>query len=135
MIPSVRFSKFRMLVTVRHLGCLLAPPPFPKDRRLRLIDFPIEKFIIAGPRVDLGRANLTLETAKMLIWMLLPCRSVRQPAIGTGKIFGHPYVACHPAIMAMWRLLHRPACPNSCATINERLTACIETGVDRPRPR
>jgi hypothetical protein len=95
-------------------------PPFPKGGRSGLINFPIEKIIIARPHVDLGLANLTLETAKMLIWMLLPCRSVRQPAIGTGKIFGHPYVACHPAIIPMWRLLHRPACPNSCATINER---------------
>jgi hypothetical protein len=95
-------------------------PPFSKHGRSGLIDFPIEKIVVARPRVDLGLANLTLETAKMLIWMLLPCRSVRQPAIGTGKIFGHPYVACHPAIMPMWRLLHRPACPNSCATINER---------------
>ena len=53
------------------------PPPFPKDRRLRLIDFPIEKIIIAGPRVDLGPANLAAETARMLVWMPLPCRDVR----------------------------------------------------------
>ena len=76
-----------------------SPPPFPKDGRLRLIDFPIEKFIIARPRVDLSPANLTAETARMLVWMLLPCRGVWEPAVGTAKIFGRPYVACHPAIM------------------------------------
>jgi hypothetical protein len=76
-----------------------SPPPFPKDGRLRLIDFPIEKIIIARPRVDLDPANLTAETARMFVGMLLPCRGVRQPAIGTAKIFGRPYVACHPAIM------------------------------------
>src|SRR5882724_486502 len=71
-------------------------PPFPKDGRVRLIDFPIEKIIIAGPRVDLGRANLAAETARMLAWMPLPCRDVRQPAIGAVKKFGRPYLACHP---------------------------------------
>jgi hypothetical protein len=76
-----------------------SPLPFPKDGRLRLIDFPIEKIIIARPRVYLGPANLTAETARMFVGMLLPCRGVRQPAIGTAKIFGRPYVACHPAIM------------------------------------
>src|ERR1700690_2710085 len=76
-----------------------SPPPFPKDGRLRLIDFPIEELIIAGPSVDLDPANLTTETARMLVWMQLPCRGVRQPAIGTAKIFGRPYAACHFAIM------------------------------------
>jgi hypothetical protein len=74
-------------------------PPLPKDGCLRLIDFPIEEIIIARPRVDFGRANLTAETARMLVWMVLPCRGVRQPAIGTAKKFGRPHVACHPAIM------------------------------------
>jgi hypothetical protein len=74
-------------------------PPFPKHRRHRLIDFPLEKFIIARPRVDLHPANLAAETTGVLVWMLLPSRGVRQPAIGTAKIFGGPYVACHPAIM------------------------------------
>ena len=76
-----------------------SPPPFPKDGRLRLIDFPIEKIVIAGPRVDFAPANLTAETAGMLVWMLLPCRGVREPAIGTAKIFGRPHVACHSATM------------------------------------
>jgi hypothetical protein len=35
----------------------------------------------------------------MLVWVLLPCRSVRHPAIGAAEIFGHPYVAGHPANM------------------------------------
>ena len=84
-------------------------PPFPKDGRLRLVDLPIEKIIIARPRVDLGPANLTAETARMLVWMLLPCRGVRQPAIGTAKIFGRPYVACHPAIMRHTEHVFQPS--------------------------
>ena len=76
-----------------------SPPPFPEDERVRLINFPIEKIIIAGPCMDLGPADLTVETARMLVWMLLSCRGVRQPAIGTAKKFGRPYVACHPANM------------------------------------
>src|SRR5712671_8205893 len=70
-------------------------PPFPKHGRPRLVDFPVEKIIIARPRVDLAPANLTAETARMLVWMLLPCRGVRQPAVGTAKIFGRPYATCH----------------------------------------
>jgi hypothetical protein len=31
----------------------------------------------------------------MLVWMPLPCRDVRQSAIGTAKKFGRPYLACH----------------------------------------
>src|ERR1035441_6684742 len=31
--------------------------------------------------------------------MLLPDRGIRQPAIGTVKIFSRPYIACHPATM------------------------------------
>jgi hypothetical protein len=88
---------------------MLVTPPFPKDGRLRLIDFPIEEIIIARPRVDLGPANLTAETARMLVWMLLPCRGVRQPAIGTAKIFGRPYVACHPAIMRRTEHVFQPS--------------------------
>jgi hypothetical protein len=64
-----------------------------------LVDFPIEKIIIAGPGVDFGPANLAAETAGMLVWMLLPGRDVRQPAIGTAEKFGGPYVAGHPANM------------------------------------
>jgi hypothetical protein len=55
-----------------------------------MIDFPVEKIIIAGPDVDLGLANLTFETAGMPVGMLLPCRSVREPAIRTVKIFDGP---------------------------------------------
>jgi hypothetical protein len=75
------------------------PPPFPKDGRIRLIDFPIEKIVIAGPRMDLDPANLADETAIMLVRMMFPCRGVRQPATGAAKIFDGPSVACHPAIM------------------------------------
>ena len=67
-----------------------SPPPFPKTARHRLIDFPIEEIIIARPRVDLGPANLTAETTRMLVWMPLPCRDVRQPAIGIAEKFGRP---------------------------------------------
>src|SRR5690242_9534295 len=74
-------------------------PPFPKHGRFRLIDFPIEKIIVAGPSVNLDPANLTAETSRMLGWMLLPCRGVRQPAIGTAEVFGLPYIACHFATM------------------------------------
>ena len=95
----VWFSKFRILATAGHLGCLLVTPTFPEDGRVRLIDFPIEKIIIARPCMDIGPANLAAETARMLVWMLLLCRGVRRPAIGTAKKFGRPYVACHPAIM------------------------------------
>ena len=86
-----------------------SPPPFPKDGRLRLIDFPIEKIVIAGPRVDFAPANLTAETAGMLVWMLLPCRGVREPAIGTAKIFGRPCTAGHPAFMRIRRPLEQEA--------------------------
>ena len=90
------------------LGCLRSPPPFPKGGRLRLIDFPIEKSVVARPRVDLDSANLTAETAGMLVWMLLPCRGVGQPAIWTAKIFGRPYVACHSAIMRRTEHVFQP---------------------------
>jgi hypothetical protein len=61
----------------RGAPALQSPPPFPKHGRPRLIDFPIEKIIIAGPRVDLAPANLAGETAGMLAWMLFPGRGVR----------------------------------------------------------
>lgn len=56
---------------------LWSPPPFTEDACFRLIDLPIEKIIIAGPRVDFDPANLTAETAGMPGWMLLPRRGVR----------------------------------------------------------
>lgn len=83
-------------------------PSLAKDRRLSLIDFPIKEIIIAGPRMDLGPANLTAETAGMLVCLLLPYRGIRQPAIGTAKIFGRPYVACHPGIMRRTEHLFQP---------------------------
>ena len=42
-----------------------------------MVDFPIEKIIIARPRVDFAPANLAGETARMLAWMLFPGRGVR----------------------------------------------------------
>jgi hypothetical protein len=74
-----------------------------------VIDFPVEKIVIAGPGVDLGLANLTLETAGMPVCVLLPGRSVGQPAIRTVKILDGPYVvACHPAIMRRNRRAFQP---------------------------
>ena len=81
----------------RHVGW--SRPPFSKDRRLRLVDFPVEKIIVARPCVNFDAANLAAEAAGMLGWMLLPRRGVRQPAVGTAKKFGRPYVACHKVIM------------------------------------
>jgi hypothetical protein len=60
-----------------RVGAGWSPPPFPKLGRLYLIDSPIEKIIIARPRVDLAPANLAAETARMLVWMLLPGRDIR----------------------------------------------------------
>jgi hypothetical protein len=84
------------------------PPPFPEYGRVRLVDFPIEKIIIARPRMDFRPANLAAETARMLVWMLLLCCGVRQPAIGAAKKFGRPNVACHPAFMR--RAQHKFQC-------------------------
>ena len=63
---------------------------FSKDGRVRFHDLPIEEIIRAGPCMDLATANLTVETARMLVWMLLLCRSVFHPAIGTVEKFGGP---------------------------------------------
>src|SRR3954451_24961881 len=41
----------------------VSTPPFAKHGRLHLVDFPIEKVVIARPRVDFCRANLTPEAA------------------------------------------------------------------------
>jgi hypothetical protein len=79
-----------------HQGRLA--PPFPKRGRLGVVDFPIEEIVITGPGVHLGLANLTLETARMPVGMLLPCRGVGQPAIRTVEKFDGP-VARHSAIM------------------------------------
>ena len=84
-------------------------PPFPKNERLRLIVFPIEEIVIAGPRVDYAPANLTAEPVRMLVWMLLPRCGVREPAIGTAKIFGRPCSAGHPAFMRIRRPLEQEA--------------------------
>jgi hypothetical protein len=85
-----------------------SPPSFPKHGRLRLVDLPIEEFIVARPRVNLDPTNLAAETTRVFVWMLLPNRGVRQPAIGTAKIFGGPYVACHSAIMRRTESLSSP---------------------------
>lgn len=105
------------------------PPPFPEGRRLHLIDFPIEKIMVARPRVDLAPANHTAETARVLVcWVLLPCRGVRQPAIGTVKIFGRPYAACHPAIMRRIEHVFQPGtAPRSTSYYSSR-KICLLSG-------
>jgi hypothetical protein len=94
------------LAFLQASGGLFVTPTF--SRRLRLIDFPIEKIIIARPRVDLAPANLTSEISRLLVCMLISCRGVRHPAIGTAKIFGRPNVACHPAIMRRTEHVFQP---------------------------
>jgi hypothetical protein len=74
-------------------------PPLAEVGPLRLVDLPIEKIIIAGPGVDFAPADLTVETAGVPGRMLLPCRGVRQRAIGTAEIFGCKKTACHSAMM------------------------------------
>jgi hypothetical protein len=106
-VPVIRHALAGMELD-ELLNACWSRPPFPKHGRLRLIDFPIEKFIIARPRVDLHPANFAAETTGVLVRMLLPSRGVRQPAIGTAKIFGGPYVACHPAIMRRAESLSSP---------------------------
>ena len=74
-------------------------PPLAEVGPLRLVDLPVEEIIIARPRVDFAPANLAVETAGMPGWMLLPCRGVRQRAIGTAEIFAREKTACHGAMM------------------------------------
>jgi hypothetical protein len=93
---------------LKPVGALSLPPPSPEGGRLRLIDFPIEKIIVARPRVDLAPANLTSEISGLLVCMLLSCRGVRHPAIGTAKIFDRPNVACHPATMRRTEHVFQP---------------------------
>jgi len=49
--------------------------------------------------MDLSLANLAFEPARMLMLMLLFCRSVIHPALRAGKIFDRPNAVCHLAIM------------------------------------
>jgi hypothetical protein len=70
---------------------------FPKDGCVRLVGLPPEEIISARPCVDLDPANLAIETARTLVWMLFLGRSVRHPAIGAVEIFGRPYAASHRA--------------------------------------
>jgi hypothetical protein len=102
-VTEAWFGVFLLLWSLGAWDARWSSPPFPKAARHGLIDFPIEKIIIARPRVDLDPANLTTETARVLVWMLLPYRGVRQPAIGAGKMFGRPHVASHHAIMRTGR--------------------------------
>jgi hypothetical protein len=100
----------------RCVAPLLAPcrssPSFAKDGRFHLIDLPIEKVVIARPRVHPAPANVTAECAGMLVGMMLPCRGVRQPAVGAAKIFGRPYIACHTLIMrSIERIFQRSSLP------------------------
>jgi hypothetical protein len=70
-------------------------PSFAEDGRPRLIDFPIEEIVVAGPGVDFDPTDLAIKIAGMPGRMLLLCCSIRQPAIGTVKKFGGPDTACH----------------------------------------
>ena len=73
---------------------------FPKDRRRTDVGgLPIEEIMGAGPCVDLGLANLATETARTGLRVLLLCRSVIDPAIGAGEMFGSPYAAGHVETM------------------------------------
>jgi hypothetical protein len=84
----------------RHSSALAGrPPPFPEDGGIHLIDFPVEKVVMARPRVDLAAAHFASEVAGMLVGVMLPRRRIGQSAIGTAKIFGGPDAACHGAIM------------------------------------
>jgi hypothetical protein len=101
-------------------------PPSPEGGRLHLIDFPIEKIIIARPRMDLAPANLTSEISGLLVSMLLPCRGVRHPAIGTAKIFDRPGIACHSAIMRRTERVFQPR------TLPQSMTSYFNLKIRRP---
>jgi len=73
---------------------------FPKHGCRRLGGTPVEEIIKAGPGVDHGPANLAVETAGMMVRMLLLGRGVTHPAIGADEIFGGPYAAGHLADFA-----------------------------------
>ena len=68
-----------------------------KNRRLRLDGFPIEEVVVTGPRVDLGIADIAVETAGTLVLTFLSCRGVIHPATGAGELFSRPYAVSHPA--------------------------------------
>jgi hypothetical protein len=87
-------------------------PPFAETGRIRLVDLPIEKLVIAGPGMDLAPANLATEAAGMLVLVMFPRRGVRQPAMGAAKIFGCPNAICHPTIMrSIGRIFQRSSVP------------------------
>ena len=79
MISDIPLGRRLLIVRKREQARsgVWSTPPFPKGGRPRLVDFPLEKIIIAGPRVDVGPANLAAETAGLLGEMPLPCRGVR----------------------------------------------------------
>jgi hypothetical protein len=81
---------------------------FPKDGRVRLIDLPTEEIIRARPCMDLDIADLTVETAGMLVWMRFLCRNVSQPAIGAVEIFGRPNATGHTANMPRRSAIFQP---------------------------
>src|ERR1700749_4476082 len=57
--------------------CACSVPPFAEAGRIHFIDFHIEKLVIARPRMDIAPTNLTAETARMLVFVMLPCGGVR----------------------------------------------------------
>ena len=70
---------------------------FPEHGRLGLNGLPIEEIVKAGPGVDLGIANATVEVPGTLVRVLLPGRGVIHPAAGAGELFGCPYAIGHGA--------------------------------------
>src|ERR1700722_14105919 len=86
---------------------------FPKNGCARLIRLPTEEIISARPCVHLDPANLAIETARTLVWMLFLGRSVRHPAIGAVEIFGRPYAASHRANLSCQSPFFQPVRPPS----------------------
>jgi hypothetical protein len=70
-------------------------PLFPKGGRFRPDALPIEELVKAGPGVDLGAADCTVETTGALVLMLLLGRGVIHPAARAGKLFGRPDAVGH----------------------------------------
>ena len=70
-------------------------PLFSKGRRFRSDALPIKELVSAGPGVDLGAADPTIETTGALVLMLLLGRGVIHPAARAGKLFGRPDAVGH----------------------------------------
>src|SRR5579859_2462368 len=102
------------------MGALRTPlsrsPLFAENGRFAPDRLPIEEVIKPGPGMDLGIADLAVETAGMLVRMLLPGRTIIHPAIGTGEFFSRPDAVGHaryplPAVLFSVRPDHLPKDP------------------------